>query len=157
MNLNKNQIVRIIVSCAVILLVAILGSIFVNIGMNWFNTLNKPGQWLPNVLIPIVWTIIYSLFAIVNFLWIKKDEKLPTKTTILMIINAVLNVLWCLIFFTFKQLFLGDIFIILNLIFGFALVIDILKQKPIYGYVLSICPIWLSIATTLNLALWILN
>lgn len=157
MNLNKNQIVRIVVSSVVILLVAVLGSIFVNIGMTWFNNLVKPSQWLANILIPIVWTVIYSTFAVINFLWIKNDDDIPTNTTILMIINAVLNVLWCLVFFTFKQLFLGNIFIILNLIFGFTLIINILKQRTLYAYILSIYPIWLSIATTLNLALWILN
>ena len=157
MNLNKNQIVKIVVSSAVILLVAVLGSIFVNIGMTWFNNLVKPSQWLANILIPIVWTVIYSTFAVINFLWIKNDDNIPTNTTILMVINAVLNVLWCLVFFTFKQLFLGNIFIILNLIFGFTLIINILKQKTLYAYILSIYPIWLSIATTLNLTLWILN
>ena len=157
MNLNKNQIVRIVVSSVVILLVAVLGSIFVNIGMTWFNNLVKPSQWLANILIPIVWTVIYSTFAVINFLWIKNDDNIPTNTTILMVINAVLNVLWCLVFFTFKQLFLGNIFIILNLIFGFTLIINILKQKTLYAYILSIYPIWISIATTLNLALWVLN
>ena len=157
MNLNKNQIIKIVFSCVAIILTAVLGSVFVNVGMGWFNGLNKPSQWIPNVLIPIVWTVIYLSFAVVNFLWIKQEENLPTKTMVLMIINAVLNVLWCLIFFTLKQLFIGNIFIILNLIFGFALVINILKQKPLYAYILSIYPIWLSIATTLNLALWILN
>lgn len=157
MNLNKNQIVKIVVSTVVILLVAVLGSIFVNIGMTWFNNLVKPSQWLANILIPIVWTVIYSTFAVINFLWIKNDDNIPTNTTILMVINAVLNVLWCLVFFTFKQLFLGNIFIILNLIFGFTLIINILKQKTLYAYILSIYPIWLSIATTLNLTLWILN
>ena len=157
MNLNKNQIVKIVVSSVVILLVAVLGSVFVNIGMTWFNNLVKPSQWLANILIPIVWTVIYSTFAVINFLWIKNDDNIPTNTTILMVINAVLNVLWCLVFFTFKQLFLGNIFIILNLIFGFTLIINILKQKTLYAYILSIYPIWISIATTLNLALWVLN
>ena len=68
MNLNKNQIVKIVVSSVVILLVAVLGSIFVNIGMTWFNNLVKPSQWLANILIPIVWTVIYSTFAVINFL-----------------------------------------------------------------------------------------
>ena len=157
MNLNKNQIVKIVISSVVILLVAVLGSVFVNIGISWFNNLVKPSQWLANILIPIVWTIIYSVFAVINFLWIKHDDNIPTNTTILMVINTVLNILWCLVFFTFKQLFLGNIFIILNLIFGFTLIINILKQKPLYAYILSIYPIWLSIATTLNLTLWILN
>lgn len=157
MSLNKNQIIKIVFSCVAIILVAVLGSVFVNIGMSWFNSLNKPNQWIPNVLIPIVWTIIYLTFIIINFLWIQKDNDIPTKIIILMIINAVFNVLWCLIFFTLKQLFIGNIFIILNLIFGFILIYEILKQKLVYGYILSIYPIWLSIATTLNLALWILN
>ena len=157
MNLNKNQIVKVVISSVVILLVAVLGSVFVNIGMTWFNNLVKPSQWLANILIPIVWTVIYSTFAVINFLWIKNDDNIPTNTTILMVINAVLNVLWCLVFFTFKQLFLGNIFIILNLIFGFTLIINILKQKTLYAYILSIYPIWISIATTLNLALWVLN
>ena len=74
-----------------------------------------------------------------------------------MIINGALNVLWCLVFFTLKQLLLGDIVIILNLIAGFLLIADIFKTKKLYGYILIIYPIWLSIATTLNLALWILN
>ncbi|MBR4003431.1 MAG: tryptophan-rich sensory protein [Clostridia bacterium] len=157
MNLNKNQIVKVVISSVVILLVAVLGSVFVNIGMTWFNNLVKPSQWLANILIPIVWTVIYSTFAVINFLWIKNDDDIPTNTTILMVINAVLNVLWCLVFFTFKQLFLGNIFIILNLIFGFTLIINILKQRTLYAYILSIYPIWISIATTLNLALWVLN
>ncbi|MBQ3214271.1 MAG: tryptophan-rich sensory protein [Clostridia bacterium] len=156
MSLNKNQIIKIVLFFAVILLVAVLGSIFVNIGMNWFNLLKKPSQWIPNIVIPIVWTIIYGLFAVVNFFWIKNDN-IPKSTFVLMIINAILNVLWCLTFFTLKLTFIGNIVIILNLIAGILLLINIFKQKHLYGYILSIYPVWLSIATTLNLALWILN
>ncbi|MBQ9792950.1 MAG: tryptophan-rich sensory protein [Clostridia bacterium] len=156
MSLNKNQIIKIVISFAVILLVAVLGSVFVNIGMDWFNLLKKPSQWIPNIVIPIVWTIIYGLFAVVNFIWIKNDN-IPKSTLILMIINAVLNVLWCLTFFALNLTFIGNIVIILNLIAGIILFVNIFKQNTIYGYILSLYPIWLSIATTLNLALWILN
>lgn len=154
--MEKGQIKKIIISIAVIVAVAALGSVFVNLGMDWFNALRKPAQWLPNFVIPIVWTVVYLTFGVINFIWFKNDD-IPISTVILMIINAVLNVLWCLTFFTLKQLFLGNIVILLNLIAGFALIVDILKYEKIYGYILSIYPIWLSIATTLNLALWILN
>lgn len=143
-------------SIGAIVAVAVLGSVFVRLGMDWFNGLTKPSQWVPNIVIPIVWTVIYAAFAIVNFLWIN-DDGIPAPTVALMIINGILNVLWCLTFFTLKQLLLGNIVIVLNLIAGFALIADILKRKKIFGYVLSIYPVWLSIATTLNLALWILN
>ncbi|MBD5131196.1 MAG: tryptophan-rich sensory protein [Clostridiales bacterium] len=154
--MERNQTQKIVISFIVIISVALLGTVFVRLGMDWFNSLDKPEQWVPNIVIPIVWTVIYSAFAVINFLWIKKDG-IPISTVYLMIINAVLNVLWCLIFFTLKQLLIGNIAIVLNLIAGFALIVDILKTKKIYGYILSIYPIWLSIATTLNLALWILN
>ena len=154
--MEKRKTLKIVMSSLFILLVAVLGSVFVNLGMEWFNGLNKPTQWIPNIVIPIVWTIIYIAFAVINFLWIRKSD-IPKKVVILMIVNGILNVLWCLIFFTLRLTFIGNIVIILNLIAGILLWIEINKTEKIYSYILSIYPIWLSIATSLNLALWILN
>lgn len=154
--MENNQVKKIVISFAVIISVAVLGSVFVNLGMDWFNSLDKPTEWVSNIVIPIVWTVIYISFAVVNFIWIKNDD-IPSSTVVLMLINAALNVLWCLLFFTLNQLLLGNIVILLNLIAGFALIINIFKNKKLFGYILLIYPIWLSIATTLNLALWILN
>jgi tryptophan-rich sensory protein len=47
--------------------------------------------------------------------------------------------------------------IILNLIASIVLWLDIYKYNKNYAYFVAIYPIWLSIATTLNLAIWILN
>ena len=156
MSIFKNKTFQIVVSFVVIALVAGVGSVFVSIGMPWFDALAKPSQWIPNVVIPIVWTIVYGLFAVINFFWIKNNGMSKT-TTILMFVNAFLNLLWCLVFFTFNLTFVGNIFIVLNLIAGILLWVSIYKENKLYSYILSLYPIWLSIATTLNLALWILN
>ena len=156
MSIFKNKTFQIVLSFVVIALVAGVGSVFVSIGMPWFDALAKPSQWIPNVVIPIVWTIVYGLFAVINFFWIKNNGVSKT-TTILMFVNAFLNLLWCLVFFTFNLTFVGNIFIILNLIAGILLWVSIYKENKLYSYILSLYPIWLSIATTLNLALWILN
>lgn len=152
----KNNVLRIASVVAPIVLVAVLGSVFVNLGMEWFNALIKPSQWIPNWVIPVVWTVIYVTFAIVLLNWNSKEE-IPTSTKVLLIANGILNVLWCLVFFTLKLTFMGNIVIILNLIAGIALSVNIFLQKRNYAYALAIYPIWLSIATTLNLAMWILN
>jgi len=152
----KNNVLRIISVIAPIVVVAVLGSIFVNLGMDWFNALNKPSQWIPNWVIPVVWTIIYLTFAVVLLIWSNREE-IPTSTKILLIVNGILNILWCLVFFTLNLTFIGNIVIILNLIAGIVLWINIYIQKQTYSYLLAIYPIWLSIATTLNLAMWILN
>ena len=152
----KNNVLRISGVVAPIVIVAVLGSVFVNFGMDWFNELIKPSQWIPKWVIPVVWTVIYLTFAVVLLIWSGKDE-IPTDTKILLIANGILNILWCLVFFTLKLTFIGNIVIILNLIAGIVLWINIFLQKKNYAYWLSIYPIWLSVATTLNLAMWILN
>ena len=154
--MNKKRVLDYVKVIAAILAVAILGSIFVNIGMDWFEGLIKPSQWIPSFVIPIVWSVIYIAFAVILILWLK-DDKIPTLTFVLLIVNGVLNVLWCLVFFTLQQTFLGNIVIVLNLIASFWLIFEISKFKKVYALAVLIYPIWLSIATTLNIAAWILN
>lgn len=156
MKLTKKDTFNIILIIASVLLVAGLSSLFVNLGMEWYSKLNTPTQWIPNIVIPIVWTIIYILFAIV-FSLLYKEAFVDKKMLILSIINGVLNVLWCLVFFTLNQLLLGNILIILNAFFATFLVIEMLRTERWYANLLLIYPIWIYIATSLNLALWILN
>lgn len=139
-----------------IVLVAGLGALFVNLGMDWFNGLTKPSQWIPNWVIPVVWTVIYLTFIVILIL-IQNKYKFSVLTKVLLIANGVLNILWCLVFFTLNLTFLGNIVIVINLIVGFWLVLDIAKYNKTYSYILAIYPVWVSIATTLNIAMWILN
>ena len=156
MNTSKKIIWKNIISISAILIVAGLGTLFVNLGMEWFGSLAKPTEWVSNIVFPIVWTTVYLIVAVLNFLWIKKAG-VPKDVLILEIINGALNVLWCLIFFTLNSLLFGLITIILNLIFAIILWTSVNKQDKVYSYFLAIYPIWIAIATTLNLAVWILN
>lgn len=147
---------RILISIVAIILVAGLGTLFTQLGMKWFDPLNLPSQWIPAFIFPIVWSVVYLSFGIILFLW-QQNERLNTTTTLLLVINGVLNVLWCLVFFTLNLTFLGNVVIVINTIFAYVLTVNIFQQKKLYGLILSIYPIWLSLATTLNLAIWILN
>ena len=147
---------NIIIIVASIVGVAVLGTIFAQLGMKWFDGLYKPTEWIPSFIIPIVWTVIYLLFAYVLIKW-QNREAISKENIILLIINGALNVLWCLVFFTLNQLLLGNIVIIINLLFGIRLYLEICKSDAMNGLIISLYPIWLTIATTLNTALWILN
>ncbi len=150
--MKKNTII-ILIS---IVVVAGLGTIFTQLGMNWFESLAKPTEWIPSFIIPIVWTVIYLLFAYVLIKW-QSRRPISKENIILLVINGVLNILWCLVFFTLHQLFLGNVVIIINTLFAIRLYLEICKEDAMNGLIISIYPIWLSIATTLNIALWILN
>ncbi len=156
MKLEKSKIIKIAIIISSILVVAVLGSIFVNLGMDWYATLNKPSQWVPNIVIPIMWTIIYITFAIILSIWEIKGE-IPNKIIALLIVNGILNILWCLFFFTLQLTLIGNITIILLLISAIVLFNEMLKLKPLYAYICAIYPVWVCIATTLNTAIWILN
>ena len=155
-NNSKNLIKNILLSFGLVIVVAGLGTLFTQLGMDWFDTLIKPSEWIPNYVIPIVWTVIYLTAGIVLFMWLQHDTMDKSLAT-LFIINGVLNILWCLVFFTFNSLLLGLVVILINLVFAIYLVIQIDKYRPIYARALLIYPVWLLIATGLNLAVWILN
>ena len=145
-----------ILATILVIIVAVLGSVFVNIGMDWFNGLTKPTQWIPNIIIPIVWSIIYLLSIV--YLWVAiANNRISKQLTIWFVINGILNVLWCLLFFAFNLTFVGLIAIVINLIAGWILFVNIIKERTVLSYLMIIYPVWLSIATTLNLCLWNLN
>lgn len=155
--MKKNLLLKYIVIVISVALVAIIGGIFTNMGMEWYENLLKPSQWPPKFLFPLVWSLVY-VFSIIILVMLVKNKNYHTKKLVLIfIINGILNVLWCLLFFVFHQLFLGQVIIIINLIMSFMLINKLEDAGNFYFYLLSIYPIWLSIATTLNLAVWILN
>lgn len=154
---TKSSSKNIIIAIISIIFVAGFGSLFVILGNTWFDSLVKPTEWIPNIVIPLVWTAIYLTTAFILTFWIQKEGKLDRKFTILFLINGILNILWCLVFFTLNQIFIGLIIILINLLFSIKLIFQLSKYNLIYSYILGIYPTWLSIATCLNIAVWILN
>ncbi len=154
--MKRSVLKSVLYSFVPVIVVAVLGSVFVGFGMDWFGVLSKPTQWIPDFIIPIVWTVIYLLTATVLFLW-HRHGCVPKDIVVLFILNGVLNVLWCLIFFTLQLTLLGLIAIVLNLIFGYYLILKIRGENLLYFSLMFAYPVWLSIATCLNLAVWILN
>lgn len=152
--INMEKLKRYLPSLVFILVVALIGLLFTNSGMNWFDKLNKPTEWIPVIVIPIMWTIIYSLFYIYT---IARDYYNNSKLTTLLIINGLLNILWCLMYFVINTLLGGLIVIVLNLIASILVIVEISKEDKLFGYILMIYPLWLSVATSLNIATWILN
>ena len=137
-----------------IVLVSVVGSLFTNSGMDWFKMLNKPSEWIPSFVIPVMWTIIYLLYWI---FMISNDYYLYPMITNLLVFNGFLNVVWCFIYFVINSLLGGVVVIIFNLIASIFLVIEIKKVYKVWGSILFIYPLWLSIATILNVTTFILN
>merc|ERR1712126_558282 len=74
----------------------------------WYNQLNQPSFRPPNWLFGPVWTVIYSMVAVSGWRIYIKDEfnGVPMAAYIT---QLLFNFVWTLLFFVWKQLFLGII------------------------------------------------
>lgn len=137
--------------------VAVAGSLCTSAGQAWYALLETPSQWPPPFLFPVVWSAIYLLTFFAVCACIKQDAANLQRVLISAGINGILNVLWCLFFFALKLPFAGQIVILLNLAASIWLVYEIFLAKKPWAWPMLLYPFWVSIATTLNLAIWILN
>lgn len=155
-NIFKTKIFYVCTAILSIILVAWLGAIFTMGGTEWLASINQPNEWPPDFIFSIIWTILYVLAFVVLLLMISRNE-LKLSTIILFCLNGIFNVLWCLVFFQFNSLLWGLIVIIFNIIVATILIISLYRLHKSYAYILIAYPIWLYIATALNIAVWILN
>jgi len=136
----------------------IIGSFFTVTSIpTWYATLNKPFFNPPNWLFAPVWTILYALMGIYLYLIWTSNKKEAGKLKRFFLIHLLLNSLWSIVFFGLKSPF-GALFIILILVFMIAyLIIKGFKINRYAPYLLMPYLTWVSFATILNAAIWVLN
>ena len=142
------------VCLVVVYLVAFIGSLFTSGNTNspWYLE-NKPSFTPPNFVFPIVWPILYFLIALSLYLsWIKAKKNEKKKIAIIFGINLVANALWSYLFFGIQNPLLAVISIIIILVSIIAMVFVAGKIDKKAGWILVPYLLWVSFATTLNLA-----
>lgn len=126
---------------------ATIGSAFTKID-NWYYSI-KPSITPPNIVFPIVWTILFFMIALsIYFSWIASDEK--KKVIVLFGINLFLNVLWSFFYFKMHNVFGAFIVIILLLISILYLIRFTWKFSRKASYLLIPYLLWVSFASILN-------
>lgn len=93
------------VAAIVALSVALLGALASPVDTGWYAALNKPAWQPPDWLFGPAWTLIYALAAIaaVSAWWGATNPAARVRVVGLFGVNAVLNILWSVLFFTLQQ------------------------------------------------------
>ena len=125
----------------------------------WYAGLNMPFFTPPNWLFGPVWTLLYILMGwSAGWIWSYGSHHKWVKTALYhFAAQLVLNGLWSLVFFGYKNI-LGGILIILTLIILVVLTIKwfkIINKKA--SYLLYPYAGWLLYATALNIGVYLLN
>ena len=84
-----------------ILTTASIGSYFTtkSVKSDWYNKI-KPKSTPPNYVFPIVWTILYIMLF---FAFADVIQKHDYITIGVFVINLLLNILWCYLYFAMKE------------------------------------------------------
>ena len=129
------------------LLIGSLPSLFIDMDI---SNLYKP-FYIPNILFPIVWAILFILMSISYYLVSNED------TTKIYLIQLFVNALWSVIFFGLKLRLLAFFWLLLLLALIIIMTIKYFKINKISGYLLIPYILWVTFAGYLNLSICLLN
>jgi len=143
----------------VVVAVSVLGGLLTSKGMDWYKTISLPSWTPPGSIIGTVWTIIFILSAISALIvWNKAPHGTRFKwVAAIFIVNAVLNVGWSLLFFNLHLLGASVLEAGILGVSVVALIILIWPYSRSAASLLIPYAAWVSFATYLTYAVWILN
>jgi benzodiazapine receptor len=151
---------KLAISIIFVQLVGILGSVFTSSSISdWYPSLIKPSFNPPSWLFGPVWTILYIMIGVSLFLvWTTKaNDKVKKKAYQIFGVQLVLNGLWSIAFFGLHQPALAFLVIALLWISIILNIIAFYKIKKSAGCLLLPYFLWVSFASVLNFAIWMLN
>lgn len=124
----------------------------------WYASLNRPVFNPPNYLFGPVWTTLYILMGISCYIiWTNANGKILKNALLIYGIQLILNFAWSFIFFYFQNIGLALIEISVLWIFIIIMLIEFYKIKPLAAFINIPYLLWVSFATVLTAAYYILN
>jgi benzodiazapine receptor len=125
----------------------------------WYAGLKKPPYTPPNWVFGPIWTTLYILMGISVFLVWQKGLATDGAMLafILFWIQLAFNALWSVIFFGMKSKEGGVIIIIVLWLLILATIIASFRVSGWAGALLIPYIVWVSIASYLNIGVWLLN
>ena len=122
----------------------------------WYSNINKPSFNPPDWVFAPVWTTLYILMAIAIWL-IWTNPKSTKKIFYIYFVLLFVNATWSVIFFSFHQIFLALINIVLIIFFIIWLIKLYFPINKLSVYLMIPYLAWCCYAFILNLNLYLLN
>jgi len=153
-----NKLIKLISSILLCQFAGIIGSVFTFSAISeWYAFLEKPFFSPPNWVFAPVWISLYTLMGIAFFLVWEKGLKENNKAVNFFYIQLALNALWSVLFFGLKNPLIALIEILVLWLFIVLTIKEFYSIEKKAGYLLIPYLLWVSLATALNFAVWILN
>jgi tryptophan-rich sensory protein len=158
--MNKGNILKLVVSLAIPLGVGFVGSLFTrdSIESGWYAALNQPSFNPPDGVFGPVWTVLYILMGISLYLVWKELPGIKREMAIgAFALQLLLNFLWSLFFFYFKDIEIALLDIVGLWIAVVAMIGAFYRIKPLAAWLNIPYLVWVTFAMVLNIAYYTLN
>ena len=154
-----NRIIRLLICIAFPLIVGGISGFFTVQGVkDWYLTLAKPNFTPPNYLFGPVWTFLYAFMGVAFFRILEKGKSVQKiKAIRIYLWQLFFNFCWSFLFFSQHQIGLAFIDILILWVLILIMIIRFKKLDAFAGYSQIPYLLWVSFATALTAAIYILN
>lgn len=158
--MNLRTLFKFILFIVIAELAGIIGAVFTTPAIpTWYAGLIKPELAPPNWIFGPVWTTLFALMGIAAFLvWQKGIQRRDVKIALgVFLTQLILNTLWSVIFFGFQSPGVALIEIVILWIAILVTILTFAKISKRAAWLLIPYILWVSFASYLNYAIWMLN
>jgi tryptophan-rich sensory protein len=154
-----NRIIRLLICIAFPLIVGGISGFFTVQGVkDWYLTLAKPNFTPPNYLFGPVWTFLYAFMGVAFFRILEKGKSVQKiKAIRIYLWQLFFNFCWSFLFFSQHQIGLALIDILILWVLILIMIFRFKKLDAFAGYSQIPYLLWVSFATALTAAIFILN
>jgi tryptophan-rich sensory protein len=154
-----NRILRLLICIAFPLIIGGVSGFFTVQGVkDWYLTLAKPNFTPPNYLFGPVWTFLYAFMGVAFFRILEKGKSVQKiKAIRIYLWQLFFNFCWSFLFFSQHQIGLAFIDILILWVLILIMIIRFKKLDAFAGYSQIPYLLWVSFATALTAAIYILN
>lgn len=127
--------------------------------MDTYDTLKKSLLTPPDIVFPIVWTVLYILMGVAAYRIYMNNKfgKNDKNGYFYYLVQLLLNFLWAIVFFNLRLYGISFILIVVLLIFIIVTTIKFFRVDKIAGSLMIPYIIWVLFASYLTLYIWIFN
>lgn len=155
--MKKINVKSLIVCLLLPLAVGGLAALLTANSMSIFEIVKKPPLSPPNILFPIVWTVLYILMGIAAYIVLHADHGNVTGALKLYGWQLAVNFLWPLLFFNFQRYFVAFIWLMLLWALVLWTTVRFWKITPVAGTLILPYLLWVTFAAYLNFGIYWLN
>ena len=158
MNMNKSKTKTYSFSVLLTLAVGALSSFLTSTGMERYKLVEKPPLTPPDILFPIVWTVLYILMGI-SFarVFMKSEGKIKSRNVIVYSLQLFFNFMWSVLFFVFQAYGFAFVWLVALWLLIILMIYSFYQSDRLAAILQIPYLLWVSFAGYLNFMVWMLN